>query len=88
VPVRDVEIINRMGMHARPAMQFVQTANRFRCAVTVHKGREKVNGKSIMEMMMLAAMPGTKLRLEGVGDDADACLEALDQLVKDKFHED
>jgi phosphocarrier protein HPr len=88
VPVREVEIINRMGMHARPAMQFVQTANRFRCLVTVRKGAEKVNGKSIMEMMMLAAMPGTKLQLEGEGDDAEACLAALAQLVKDKFHED
>lgn len=88
VPTREVEIINRLGMHARPAMQFVETANRYRCSITVHKGEDKVNGKSIMEMMMLAAMPGTRLRLEGEGDDAEACLDALAELVRAKFHED
>ena len=88
MPVREVEIINRLGMHARPAMQFVETAQRYQCSVTVHKGPEKVNGKSIMEMMMLAATPGTVLRLEGKGDDADACLEALADLVGAGFHED
>jgi len=88
VPAREVEIVNRLGMHARPAMQFVQTANKFTSSVAVCKGTEKVNGKSIMEMMMLAAMPGTKLRVECEGPDAEACLDALDQLVRDKFHED
>lgn len=88
MPVREVEIINRLGMHARPAMQFVETAQRYRCNVTVHKGHQKVNGKSIMEMMMLAAVPGTVLCLEGEGEDADACLEALTDLVNARFNED
>ena len=88
VAVREVKIVNRLGMHARPAMQFVETASRFRSQVAVHKGDEKVNGKSIMEMMMLAAMPGTRLRLEAVGDDAAPCLDALEKLVREKFHED
>lgn len=83
-----MEIINRMGMHARPASQFVQTANRFRSHVTVEAGNQKVNGKSVMEMMMLAAMPGTVLRLDASGEDADACLEALVGLVNAKFNED
>ncbi len=85
--VRDVTIINRLGMHARPAMQFVETANRFHSPVTVSRGDKKVNGKSIMEMMLLEAMPGTVLRLEAEGGDAEACLDALAQLVRDKFHE-
>ena len=88
VATREVEIVNRLGMHARPAMQFVETAKRFACEVTVHAGDQKVNGKSIMEMMILAAVPGTVLRLEGDGDDADACLDALEALVEAKFHED
>jgi len=88
VPIRDVEIVNRLGMHARPAMQFVETAQRFRCNVTVHKDKMKVNGKSIMEMMMLAATRGTILRVESQGADADACLDALADLVKAGFHED
>ena len=88
MPVREVEIINRLGMHARPAMQFVETANRYRCTVAVHKGPEKVNGKSIMEMMMLAATPGTVLRIESDGEDAEACLDALADLIQAKFHEE
>ncbi len=83
-----MEIINRLGMHARPAMQFVETAQRFACKVTVYKNMEKINGKSIMEMMLLAAMPGTVLRVEADGEDAAACLDALEQLVKEKFHEE
>jgi phosphocarrier protein HPr len=75
-------------MHARPAMAFAETALRFRSRVTVYKGDQKIDGKSIMEMMLLAAMPGTKLRLEATGDDAEACLDALAALVADGFGED
>jgi phosphocarrier protein len=88
VSAREVEIVNRLGMHARPAMQFAETANRFGAAVTVVKGDERLNGKSVMEMMMLAAMPGTVLRVEAQGDDAEACLDALQALVAAKFNED
>ena len=83
-----MEIINRLGMHARPAMQFVETAQRFACTVAVYKNKEKINGKSIMEMMLLAAMPGTVLRMEADGEDAEACLDALEKLVQEKFHEE
>jgi len=88
VPAREVQVVNRQGIHARPATQFVQTANRFRCRVTVHKGNVKVNGKSIMDMMLLEAGQGTRLRIEADGEDAGPCLDALDQLMRDKFHED
>ena len=88
VSVREVTIINRLGMHARPAMHFVETASRFHSRVTVRKGAKKVNGKSIMEMMLLEAMPGTVLEVEADGGDAEACLDALDKLVREKFHEE
>ena len=83
--VREVEIINRLGLHARPAMLFVETANRFRSRVTVYNSQKKVNGKSIMEMMLLEAYRGTVLRLEAEGDDAEECLGALVECVRDKF---
>jgi phosphocarrier protein len=83
-----VEIVNRQGLHARPATQFVETANRFGCHVTVHKADAKVNGKSIMEMMLLEATRGTVLTLEAEGGDAEPCLDALEQLIREKFHED
>jgi len=88
VATREVKIVNRLGLHARPAMQFVETANRFLCHVLVHKGEQKVSGKSLMEMMMLAATRGTVLRLEAEGEDAEKCLEALARLIHEKFHED
>jgi phosphocarrier protein HPr len=87
VPVRDVTIVNRLGMHARPAMLFVETASRYQSHVSVSKGEKKVNGKSIMEMMLLEAMPGTVLRVEAEGGDAEPCLEALAKLVAAKFNE-
>ena len=79
--VREVEIVNPLGMHMRPAAKFVETANRYRAAVTVHKGDQEVNGKIITEMMLLEALPGTILRLEGTGEDAEACLDALAEVV-------
>jgi len=81
VPIREVKIVNPLGLHMRPAAKFVETANRFRCTVTVSKGDETVNGKSITEMMLLEAMPGTMLRLESKGEDADACLQILAEVV-------
>ena len=88
MPVRDVEIVNRQGIHARPATQFVLTAKKFPCRVTVRVDKKAVDGKSIMEMMLLAAMPGTILRIEAEGDQAEACLDALAELIRAKFHED
>ncbi len=81
-------IKNKLGLHARPAALFVQTANRFKSEVTVQKGRESVNGKSIMGIMMLAAGPGTSITVEAKGDDAKQVLAALATLVASNFGEE
>ena len=83
MPTRDVEIVNPSGLHARPATKFAEVARRFRCRVTVHKGNEKVDGKNIMEMLLLAAPAGTVLRLETDGEDAEDCLERLTILLRE-----
>jgi len=85
---REVTILNTQGMHARPAMQLVETASRFQSAVRIRKGDISVNAKSIMEVMTLAATQGTVLTLEAEGDDAAEVLQAMARLVADKFHED
>jgi phosphotransferase system HPr (HPr) family protein len=88
VPARDIQIVNRLGIHMRPAMQLVETANRFRSRVTVRKGKAAVDGKSIYELLGLYSPRGTTLQIEADGDDADACLDALEALAKSKFGED
>ncbi len=85
---REFEIINKLGIHARPAALFVKVANRFECDIFVEKDGEKVNGKSIMGLMMLAAGPGSKLRVEARGGDAAQALGELEALIKRKFDED
>ena len=82
-----VTIRNRLGLHARPAMSFVDTANAFSSEIRVSKGSQSVDGKSIMQMMMLAATEGTELQLEAEGDDAELALAALRELVDRKFDE-
>jgi len=87
--IRKVRIVNSLGLHARPSALFVQTANQFpRCRVSVGNGRESVNGKSIMGMMTLAAAFGTELTLEIVGEDAMGAMNALCQLIANKFDEE
>ena len=83
-----VTIVNRLGLHARPAMTFVDAAQAYRCSVKVQKGDFCVDGKSIMEVMMLAATKGTKLDVICEGDDADDCVKALSKLVAEGFGED
>lgn len=83
-----VTILNRLGMHARPAMSFVDLANQFQSAVTVRKAEQAVDGKSIMQMMMLAATKGTELEIVVQGPDAPDALTALSELVNRKFDED
>lgn len=85
---RQVTIINKLGLHARPAMQFVDVANSFKSSVKVWKGDQCVDGKSIMQMMMLAATEGTPLKIAAEGEDAVATLDALEKLVAGKFGED
>jgi phosphocarrier protein HPr len=83
-----VVIQNKLGLHARPAMSFVDTANAFRADVRVVKGAQEVDGKSIMQMMMLAATQGTNLKIKAQGPDAGEAIEALRQLVDGKFDEE
>ena len=85
---RELTVSNKLGIHARPAAMFVKTANRFECDVFVEKDGERVNGKSIMGLMMLAAGPGSKLSVEAEGDDAIRALNELEALLKRKFDED
>ena len=83
-----VKIQNRLGLHARPAMSFVDTANTFGCEIRVEKGDQDVDGKSIMQMMMLAATMDTELTIRAKGHDADDALTALNDLVNRKFDEE
>jgi phosphocarrier protein len=85
---REFTITNKLGIHARPAAMFVKTANRFACDVFVEKDGEKINGKSIMGLMMLAAGPGSKLMIYVRGADAFQALAELEALVKRKFDEE
>ncbi len=85
---REVTILNSQGMHARPAMQIVETSNRFASDIGIRKGGHRVNAKSIMEVMTLEAVKGTLLVLEAQGEDADEALEALARIVQEKFNED
>ena len=85
---RELTIANKSGIHARPAAMFVKTANRFACDIFVEKDGEKINGKSIMGLMMLAAGPGSKVILHDKGTDALTAIAELEALVKRKFDED
>jgi phosphocarrier protein HPr len=78
---------NKLGIHARPAALFVKVANRFTCEVMVEKDGEKVNGKSIMGLMMLAAGPGSKLMVSCEGEDCHEALGAIQELINRKFDE-
>ncbi|MEP6732442.1 MAG: HPr family phosphocarrier protein [bacterium] len=84
---RSVQIVNKMGLHARPAAEIVKTAAKFKSEITLEKDGTQVNGKSIMGVMMLAAECGSTLLLRAEGADADAALDALDALIKNKFGE-
>lgn len=85
-----VIIENKLGLHARPAMLFVETASKHKASIAVRRADqdEIVDGKSIMQLMMLAATRGTKLEITADGPDADAALQSLVALIKSKFQED
>lgn len=82
------EIVNELGLHARAATKFVQTANKFKCDVEVEKDGQVVNGKSIMGVLMLVAAKGTSIAIRARGAEAAACVEALGELVNGRFGED
>ncbi len=81
-------IKNKFGLHARPSASFVQTANRFQAAIKVEKDGQVADGKSIMELMMLAAAQGTKITIKAQGADAREALEALGALIEGRFGEE
>ena len=85
---KELTIINKSGIHARPAAMFVKIANRFGSDIFVEKDGEKINGKSIMGLMMLAAGPGSKVTLHVKGADAAAAINELEALVRRKFDEE
>jgi len=85
---RTAPIVNRLGLHARPAAEFVKIANRFAAQIMVRKDDLEVNGKSIMGMMMLAAECGSALVIRADGDDAEQAVAALLALVAAGFGED
>jgi phosphocarrier protein HPr len=85
---RTVKITNPQGLHVRPADLFVKRAVMFESKIDVIKGNERVDGKSILAILMLAADAGTELRLEATGPDAQAALDSLAELVSQNFHED
>lgn len=84
----EVQIVNRAGMHARPAAMLVKLAGSFASNILVEKDGLQVNGKSIMGVLMLAAEKGSTLRFSAVGEDAEAAVEALTALVRRGFEED
>ena len=81
-------IINRLGLHARAAARFVTLASEFSCEVNVSRYGQRVNGKSIMGVMMLAASKGTQITIYAEGSDEDLALEALAKLVNERFGEE
>lgn len=83
-----VTIINPLGLHARPAMMFAETAGKFGCGVAVRSGEQQIDGTSVMEIMLLAATKGTELEIEATGENAQACLDALRDLVSRGFDEE
>jgi phosphocarrier protein HPr len=85
---KEVTVINRLGLHARPAAMFVRIASRYRSEVWVAKEGEQINGKSIMGLMMLAAGQGSKLLIKCEGPDADKVMGELEELIQQKFNED
>jgi len=84
---RVVEIVNAQGLHARPVMKFVDLAAQYTSSITVSKGDENVDGKSPMEMMLLEAAQGTRLRLLAAGPDAEELVAALGELIAGGFGE-
>jgi len=85
---KELTIVNRLGLHARPAAMFVRIASRHRAEIWVSKEEEEINGKSIMGLMMLAAGQGSKLRIRCEGPDSDKAMEELEELIKSGFNED
>lgn len=85
---KHVDIINKLGLHARAATKFANTANQFSCKVRVEFGDKEIDGKSIMSLMLLAAAKGSSIVLKTDGSDAADALDALEELINKKFDEE
>lgn len=83
-----VEICNKQGLHARPISQFVEIASRFKASLAVSCNGREVDGKSVLQLMTLAAGRGTELILRSEGDDAEEMIKCLEDLIRARFHED
>ncbi|MEM6616994.1 MAG: HPr family phosphocarrier protein [Pseudomonadota bacterium] len=83
-----VTITNLKGLHARASSKFVECAESFSAEITVTRGNQSVDGKSILDVMMLAAGPGSEIQLEAIGEDAGAAISALSALIEAKFDEE
>jgi phosphocarrier protein HPr len=86
--VREMPIINRKGLHARASAKFVQTVERYDSDVTVTRGGETVGGRSIMGLLTLGAAQGTTITVTAQGEDAEACLQGIADLLANRFGED
>jgi len=84
---QEIEIVNKLGLHARASAKFTQLASKFKSEVWVSRNNRRVNGKSIMGVMMLAAGKGSKILLETNGEDEQDCFAAMLALINDKFGE-
>ena len=84
---KELLVENKMGIHARPAAMFVKVASQFNADIFVEKDGERINGKSIMGLMMLAAGPGSRLVIEATGSDAQDAIDAITELLESKFNE-
>lgn len=87
MPEREVKILNKLGIHARPAAEIVKAAGKFKSNITIIRDDLEVNAKSIMGVMMLAAEFGAVVTLRAIGDDADAALDSLAAVIAAKFGE-
>lgn len=87
MPVADITIINKLGLHARASAKLSQLAAQFQCEVLLSKNGQQINAKSIMGVMMLAAGIGSTVTLETIGSDADEAMLAITELINNRFGE-
>jgi len=85
---RELDIRNRLGLHARAAAKLVHTSSRYSSSIRIRKDREEVDGKSILGILLLAASQGTRITITASGDDEQAAVEAITHLVNGRFDEE
>jgi len=87
MPVTDIQIVNKLGLHARASAKLSQLAAEFPCEILLSRNGRQINAKSIMGVMMLAAGIGSTVTLETIGDSADQAMQALTELINNRFGE-